>query len=51
MTNNDIKNATLVRKSIENIRPVLIRKGIQDMKILDITSLTNGGASHVFPRT
>ena len=37
MTNNDIKNANLVRKSIENIRAVLTEKNIQDVKICRAT--------------
>ena len=48
MTNNDIKNANLVRKSIENIRAVLTEKNIQDVKISDITSVAKISRSKCF---
>ena len=48
MTNNDIKNANLVRKSIENIRAVLTEKNIQDVKISDITSVAKLSRSKFF---
>lgn len=48
MTNNDIKNANLVRKSIENIRAVLTEKNIQDVKISDITSVAKISRSKFF---
>ena len=48
MTNNDIKNANLVRKSIENIRTVLTEKNIQDVKISDITSVAKISRSKFF---
>ena len=48
MTNNDIKNSNLVRKSIENIRAVLTEKNIQDVKISDITSVAKISRSKFF---
>lgn len=48
MTNNDIKNANLVRKSIENIRAVLTENNIQDVKISDITSVAKISRSKFF---
>ena len=43
-----IKNANLVRKSIENIRAVLTEKNIQDVKISDITSVAKISRSKFF---
>lgn len=48
MTNKDIQNANLVRKSIENIRAVLSEKNIQEVKISDITSVAKISRSKFF---
>lgn len=48
MRNNDIKNANLVRKSIENIRAVLQHRNIQEVKISDITSAAQISRSKFF---
>lgn len=48
MANNDIKNANLVRKSLETIRTVLMNSNIQDVKASDITSVTKISKSKFF---
>lgn len=48
MTNNDIKNASLVRKSIKNVRTVLMSKSLKDLKIFDIISAAEISRSKFF---
>lgn len=48
MNNNDAKNAKLVRKSIEDVRSVLLGKKIEELKIAHIISATNLSRSKFF---
>ncbi|MFD2939760.1 hypothetical protein [Flavobacterium notoginsengisoli] len=48
MTNIDRRNASLVYQAIGNIRTVLMKKNIQDVKISDITSVANISKSKFF---
>lgn len=48
MNNNDTKNANLVRKSIEEVRSVLLDKKIEELKIAHVITATNLSRSKFF---